>query len=609
MTHECWTGKILWVDLSTGSTNEESLDTSVYEQFLGGKGLGAYLLYRELEAGVDPLRPENVLFFLTGPMQGLNGPSVARWTLVTKSPLTGLYLDSHCGHALGREIKKSGYDVLCVKGKADKPTVLVLEDDSLRLESAEDLWGRGIHDSTRILRERFGDDHIVYVIGPAGENLSLIAAAGSELAHQTGRGGPGAVMGSKNLKAVVVRGSGMIEAYDSDAISEVNREVTTSWKDMATDAWNFDFRRYGTSFLIEVSNERGQFPTRNWQTSFFEENEKVQPEAMHEWYSGQHLSCPQCIMRCTHAHRVADPRAPKMAVEVTSEYETEAMLSGNLGISDPYILLQLNHLCDDLGIDTIAAGSVLAFAMEAFERGIITEDDLGFSMRFGDGAAAMELLQMIAGREGIGDILANGVRRAAERIGKGSEELAVHVKGLSVAAWDPRGKKGMGLSYATAEVGASHLRGWPSTTDKPISSAIDVVESMTKARDEKHLTDSLVVCHFTYHLPLSHNQKIRLLNGATGLEYDEESVKVFAERVETLTRLFNVREGVSRKDDELPPRFWQPVASGPAEGMRSFVDRADFEACLDRFYELRGWDKNGIPTDETVERLGLKDIR
>ncbi|MHA2213720.1 MAG: aldehyde ferredoxin oxidoreductase family protein, partial [Candidatus Thorarchaeota archaeon] len=490
----------------------------------------------------------------------------------------------------------------------ESPVVLVLEDDAIQLESASDIWGRGTHDSTRILHERYSDDHIVYVIGPAGENLSLIATGCCELAHQTGRGGPGAVMGSKNLKGVVARGSGKIKANNAGAISEVNREVAASWKDMAADAWNYDFRKYGTSFLVEVANERGQFPTRNWETGFFEDHEKVWPEAMAESYTGQHLSCPQCIMRCTHSHRVADPRAPKMAVDVTSEYETEAMLSGNIGISDPYVLLQLNHLCDDLGMDTIGAGSILGFAMEAFEKGLITEDDVGFSLRFGDGLAAIELLQMIAKREGIGDILAKGVKRAAENIGKGSEDLAVHVKGLSVAAWDPRGKKGMGLSYATAEVGASHLRGWPATTEKPNKSALDVVESMTNARDEKHLTDSLVVCHFTYHLPLNHSQKIRLLNGATGLNFDEESMKEFANRVETLTRLFNVREGISRKDDELPPRFWQPVPSGPAKGMRSFFDRDDFEACLDKFYELRGWDENGIPTEETVKNLDLKDI-
>ncbi|MHA2151087.1 MAG: aldehyde ferredoxin oxidoreductase C-terminal domain-containing protein, partial [Candidatus Thorarchaeota archaeon] len=242
---------------------------------------------------------------------------------------------------------------------------------------------------------------------------------------------------------------------------------------------------------------------------------------------------------------------------------------------------------------------------EAFERGILSEEDIGFPLPFGDCEGAKKLVSMIAKKEGIGATLAQGTRLAAKDIGNGSELFAVHFKGLEVPAWDPRGKKGMGLSYATANVGASHLRGWPQTSDQPNLSALDVVESLIEQRDIKILRDSLIVCHFTYHLPLSHDQNIRMLRGATGTDYDKTSISLFAQRVDTLARLFNIREGMSRKDDVIPPRFWEAETHGPAEGMKAFVDRDDFEKSLDRYYEVRGWNKDGTPTKETIEKLGL----
>ena len=284
-------------------------------------------------------------------------------------------------------------------------------------------------------------------------------------------------------------------------------------------------------------------------------------------------------------------------------------MGGNLEISDPTQLLQLNYLADELGIDTISGGAVIAFAMECFQKGIISKSDLGFSLSFGDGEAAKRLLSMIANREGIGDILAEGTRRAAEKLGGNSESFTVQFKGLDLPAWDPRGRRGLGLSYATANVGGSHLRGWPTTTDPPDESALDLVESMVTARNQKIFTDSLVVCHFTYHLPLTHEQKIQLLNAATGLNYDEERIEHFARRVATLGRMFNHREGVSRESDILPPRMWESQKSGPRKGMTAFIGKEDFEACLDRFYELRGYNKeDGLPTTETLELLNLSDI-
>jgi aldehyde:ferredoxin oxidoreductase len=598
-----WNGKILWIDLTTQEAKEEHLDPEVYEKFIGGKGLGAYLLYRELEVGTDPLGPDNLLLFMTGPLQGLPAPNVGRWSLVTKSPLTGLYLDTHCGEALGREIKTSGFDVVGIRGKAENPTTVVIEDENIKFEDASHIWGKGVHESTRVLKNSQQKGATVYVIGPAGEKMSLISTGCCEIAHQTGRGGAGAVMGSKNLKAVAAKGTKRIKPSDRDVFGAVRKEAQSLWDDKGPE---YGFKKYGTSTLTEVANSRGQFPTRNWQSGYLDENENLWPENLTEWYAGNDMSCPHCIMRCTHAYHT---EVDGEMVLSTPEYETWGMMAGDLGITNPEALFKLCYLADDLGLDTISSGSVIAFAMEAFEKGILTEDEIGFPIRFGDGDAAIRLLKMIAMREGIGDVLALGTKKAAAKIGKGSEALAVHVKGLEAAAWDPRGKKGLGLSYATGDVGASHLRGWPATNDPPRESAVDMVESMIEGRYLKILRDSLVVCHFVWHIPLGFEPLIRLLNGATGLEYSQDSINLYGQRVETLTRMFNHREGISRDDDILPQRFWEGQVSGPNEGLPAYISKEDFEASLDRYYDLMGWEReDGLPTAATLKKLGLDEI-
>ncbi|MFW9910656.1 MAG: aldehyde ferredoxin oxidoreductase family protein [Candidatus Thorarchaeota archaeon] len=604
MKYTGWNGRIIWIDLTLKTSRIEKLPADIYEDFIGGKGLGAYLLYHELEPGIDPFDPKNILFFLTGPLQGLPAPNVGRWSLVTKSPLTGLFIDTHCGGPLGREIKNAGYDVLAVVGKSDTPIWLKMEDDSIEFIDARSIWGKGTQEATRMIHDSAPKGSAVYVIGPAGESLVLTATGCCELAHQTGRGGVGAVLGSKNLKGMAIKGTRKMVAHDPDAIREINQTVAAIWKEKTDD----DFKYYGTGSLVEVSNERGQFPTRNWTNSYFEEYKSLMPENYPELLTGAHLSCPHCIMRCTHAYKTEDPSNPDVEVESTVEYETLGLCGGNLGISDFQSVLRLNYLADDLGLDTISVGATIGFVMELYESGILSEDEIGFPLQFGDGAAALRLMKMIAYKEGFGKVLADGVRKAAEAIGRGSTNFAVHVKGLETAAWDPRGKKGLGLSYATADVGASHLRGWPQTSEKPDSSALDVIESMVIERDTKILTDSMIVCHFTWHFPLSRDQKIKLVNGATGLNYDDERVSQFGQRVESLIRLFNIREGVTRADDILPPKFWQKETIGPSKNMSAFVDKNDFEKSLEKYYVLRGWNSQGFPTDETMKKLGLNRI-
>ena len=599
-----WNGRLLWINLTNQTTEVEEISPDIYNLFIGGKGLGAYLLFRELDAKVDPLSPSNILLLLTGPLQGLQAPNVGRWTLVTKSPLTGLFLDSHCGGPLGREIKNAGYDAIGIRGTSKNPVVLVIENDSIEFRKASQLWGKGTQETTKLLHEDTPKASAVYAIGPAGENLVRSATGCCELAHQTGRGGAGAVFGSKNLKGIAIRGTMKVDAKDPETLREINQWVAKTWKDKTND----NFKYYGTGSLVEVANERGQFPTRNWNHSYLEDYERLMPENYRHLMAGPHLSCPHCIMRCTHAYKTRDPRNPEVEVESTVEYETLGLCGGNLGINDFEAVLRLNYLADDLGVDTISVGSAIGFAMDSYENGILTDDDIGFSLHFGDVEGALKIMRMIAYNEGIGEILAKGVKEASKVIGKKSEKLGVHVKGLEFAAWDPRGKRGLGLSYATAEVGASHLRGWPQTDEKPDASALDLVESVIEERDTKHLTDSMVICHFTWHFPLSRDQKIQLVNGATGMDYNSEKISLFGQRIDTLTRLFNIREGITRADDILPPKFWKAETIGPSSGMKAFVNVDDFERSLEKFYLLRGWSSEGIPEHETLEKLQLTTL-
>lgn len=604
MTHECWNKRILWIDLSNESTNIEHPPDHVYSKFIGGKGLGAYLLYKNVKKGIDPLSSENIFILLSGPLQGLPAPNVGRWSIVTKSPLTGIFLDSHCGGPTGRDIKKAGYDAICIKGKASSPMILVIDNDVIEFHDATQYWGKGVYESTALLHQRYGSDSSVYTIGLAGENQVLIATACCEVAHQTGRGGTGAVLGSKNLKAVVVRGTKKIQAHDIDSIRQVNKEFNATWQEMDT-----DFKKYGTRHLVEFANEVGQYPSHNFKNGFFDKYQDLDHALMEETYGlGAHHSCPHCIMRCTHALKTTDPRDPSNEVESMIEYETLGLLGGNLGISDPEAVLKLNYLCDDLGLDTISTGGVIGFAMEASERGILSEDDIGFSLTFGDIDGAIRLVTLIARREGLGNVLSQGVRLASQKIGKGSESFAVHVKGLEVPAWDPRGRLGQGLLYATGDVGASHLRGWPPKSDPPDTSVVPMVEQLLPGRFEKTLKDCFEICHFTNRIPLTMTQMIRLLNGASGLEYDEDSIDEIGRRIETLIRIFNAREGITRDDDTMPPRFWEPQTHGPRKGMRAFESEADLQAGLDKYYQLLGWDSRGVPTQETIEKLGISDI-
>ena len=590
-----WTGKLLEIDLKTKTAKITSIKNRVLENYIGGKGLGAYLLYKRLPPKVNPLAPENLLIFSTGPLSGLV-PTAGRFSTVTKSPLTGLFLDSYCGGFLAAYIKRAGFDALLVKGKSEKPLYLWITNETVEFRDAEDLWGQDTYRTVEEVQKQTDRKASVATIGLAGENLVHFACITSEKRDYSGRGGSGAVMGSKNLKAIAVLGSTEIEVSKTDELRELCVKLSKEALEKTK-----RFIKYGTTTSITFSSEIGMLPTRNFQTTSFEGADDLSGEKMKK-YREKDEACFGCPIRCIKINRVT---SNKNQEELTSiQYEGMAMLGANCGIADLKAMMKAYLLANKLGLDVISAGDTVAFAMECFDRKIINKEDMGYNLRFGDAEAQRRLLEDIAYRRGLGNVLAQGVKHASEKLG--AQELAVHVKGMDPPAWEPRGRLGLGLSYATADIGASHLRGWPNTREMPVRSALDTVESIIKSRDKKIIEDSAVVCTF---FPFPLKSLSQLITLATGKKITVHKLKKAAWRMETTTRMFNLRKGATRKDDVLPPRLMnESVPSGPAKGHKAFISKRDFEQCLDRYYELRGWNRNGEPTPETVKRLGLKAL-
>ncbi len=579
-----WTGRLLRVDAGSGDVWTEEIPAEVLRSLLGGKGLGAYLLHRLAPPGADPLGPDNPIIFAVGPLTALF-PGCGRYAVVTKSPMTGYFLDSHASGNLGAEIKLAGFDAVAITGSAPVPSYLLVESGEGELVEAPWLAGADVYDAhDRVASREPGAS--VAVVGPAAERLVRFCVVHSERLHAAGRGGAGTVMASKGLKALAARGSEAPAAADPEALLSLWSAVESRYSGRWGPAND------GTTGAVEDAQELGMLPTRNFSTTSFEFADRYSADEVRR-YRAADLSCFACPRACVKLHRLPDGTVTAV------RYEGMAMLGSNLGLEDPRDMIRLYERCNRLGMDVISAGSAMALAAEAAEMGLIEGE---FSdLRFGDAEGFLRLADAIARREGIGDLLAEGAARAAARLGV--PELAVHVKGLDVPAWDPRGRLGLGLSYATADVGASHLRGWPSSPEKPDRSALDVVESMVRSRDQKAVADSLVICSF---LDVGLGEYAEALEAAAGERYSEEDLLRVGWRVETLTRLFNLREGLDPgSEDVLPPKLWKPVPDGPSKGRRAFVSEEDFRACLRKFYLIRGWDERGRPTGETVRSLGI----
>ncbi len=583
-----WAGRYLRVDLTRGEHEVVPIPQEVLTSLLGGKGLGAYLLYREAPRGVDPFAPENPVVVAAGPLSGIF-PGCGRFVVVTKSPLTGYFIDSHASGFLGAELKFAGFDAIMVVGRAERPVYLLVESGEVELRDADWIWGLDVYQAHDAVFEAHYGGPSVAVVGPAAENLVRYSVVHAERLHAAGRGGTGAVMGSKRLKAIAVMGSWSARPADRERVLEIYREI---WR-------RTEGRRGpqndGTTSALVAANELGMLPTRNFQTTSFEHAENYDPAALRR-YRVRDLACFACPRACVKYHRVDGSYS-------VIQYEGMAMLGSNLGLERPEDMMRLYERCNRLGLDVISAGSAMALAAECAERGVLRDEEFR-DLRFGDVEGFLRLADAIAHRRGVGDLLAEGAARAARKLGV--PELAVHVKGLDMPAWDPRGRIGLGLSYATADVGASHLRGWPDAREKPDRSALDTVGSMIRNRDRKAAADSLVICSF---LDLDERDYAKMLAAATGIGYTPEEVLKVGWRIETLARLYNLREGLDPgTEDVLPPRMWEPVPSGPSRGRRAFISEDDFRASLLRFYRLRGWDPSGRPTARVLRDLGLLEI-
>lgn len=611
MTYSGYAGKIAWVDLTQGSVDIQQLEKRMARKYIGGKGLGAHLLYQHLPPHTDPLGPDNIMIFVTGPLTGTNFPAVSRSGLVTRSPQTGTFLDSYSGGFFGTQLKWAGFDAVVIKGKAGKPVYLMVENSDIQIKKADDLWGLTTSETEKRLRETLsskkGEQMSIAAIGPAGENLVKFANIINEKrAH--GRGGAGAVMGSKKLKAVVVRGSRKPHIADVAGFKEIVRRCRGQIAAHPLTMKGGPFPRYGTTMTIDLTQETGTLPSRNWQENTFDDKEKISSNTFLD-YVTRPKACFACPIGCSRVSRASIN--DKTYVTEGPDYETMYALGPNCGISDPAVIIAADSLCDDYGMDTISCGVTIGFFMECFEKGLIsTAETDGLDLNFGNGTSLLSLIHKIATCEGAGKLLAQGSKQMSEKI-EGSQAFAIHVKGLELPGYDPRGMKGQGLSYALADRGGCHVRGNTLRTElMGLPEPVDRYGYVGKAGMVRKLQltyatcDCIIACLFGA-FAITSKDYAEAISAATGWKVTEHELQTVSERAWNLTRLFNVREGFTRIDDTLPERlFTQGSTKGPSKG--EVMDRPSFEKMLDEYYDLVGWDKvTGIPKAEKLHELGI----
>ncbi len=604
-------GQILRVDLSAGKLAVEPLDEKAARALIGGNGLGVRYLYDSVPAGAKPLDAENALIFMNGPVQGTRVPAIGgRTAVLTRSPLTGFFIDSYYGGHFGAELKFAGFDGLVITGQAEKPVMLVVEDGKARLVDAGPYWGMKTFEFQEKLRseEAYKDSEIT-CIGPAGENLSPMACIISGV-HAAGRGGVGAVMGAKRLKAVVAMGSGGVRVPDIEALEAYCDGLV---KRMAANpATSKVLPTYGTPAIVDANNKLGLLGTRNYQEEVFPGADSINAEALRSTAFVKSASCFSCPIGCAKLFRLeGGTHGP--AESVGPEYETLWSFGSNLANSDLASIVAADRLCDELGLDTISTGSVIGMAIEAFEKGLLTVADTGgLELKYGDPAQMLALLKQIAANEGFGAVLGAGTRAFGRRFK--AEKLAMETKGLEIPAHSPRGYPGMAIGYATSNRGGTHQDGRPSAERAGVvdrSHKEGKGEYIVDVQRMTTLADCLVACRFTegiLGLTGISEDYVDILRHVTGMEYTVEELIDVADRVYALERAFNAREGASRRDDTLPYRvLHEPIPDGPSAGQ--FMEPEVFEKELDAYYKKRGWDvASGLPTAETLRRLNLEDV-
>lgn len=605
-----WRGKVLRVDLTTAEITEENLDPVVAKDYIGGRGLGIYYLTKEVDPACDPLSEDNLLIMATGPLTGSRAQTGSRYMVMTKSPLSGAITCSNSGGHFPTELKRAGYDAVIFTGKAASPVYLWVENGRTELRDATHLWGMTTHATTDRVRDETDAKARVACIGPAGEKQVLIAGIMNDKDRAAGRSGVGAVMGSKNLKAVAVRGEGVIALADEDRFKAFNSKILNRFKESTKDSPP-PLRVYGTAGVVGATQSYGVLPTKNWQQGTFDGWEAIHGEALTAKYLVRPKACFACPIACGRVTRVDE--AGYEGQGEGPEYETIYALGSNCMVDNLAAITKANYLCNELGIDTISMGATISCAMELVDRGYLSEETVGRPLQWGDGQALVELTRQTGYREGFGNLLAEGSYRLAQRYGH--PELAMVSKKQEFAGYEARGAQGMGLVYATSPIGGSHMRGDPAYFELlGVPTLVDPLEWRGKARLSKIwqdlfcIIDAAGLCVFfcvrnlvEQNLEVKPVGILEYLNAATGADYTLPELLRAGERIANAERLFLVRAGFSRKDDTLPPRLTQePMPAGPAKGSVCHL-----EEMLAEYYELRGWTRDGIPADEKLKELEL----
>jgi aldehyde:ferredoxin oxidoreductase len=571
--------------------------------YIGGRGLGVKILTDEVDPGIEPLSPENKLIFMTGPLTGTMAASPGRYEVVAKAPLTGTIGGANSGGHFGPELKFAGYDGIIFEGRAEKPVYLWINDDHVELRSAEHLWGKNTFETTDQLLKETAEDARVACIGPAGEKLVLFATVMNDKHRAAGRSGMGAVMGSKNLKAVVVRGTKSVDVADPEAFYKACVDARRKLKEHPVTGTGLPM--YGTEILINILNQVGALPTRNWRDGgYFEYAEEISGEALREKYLVRNKGCFGCSIGCGRVTRV--PEGKYKSFGEGPEYEAGWALGASCGVRDLAAICKANFICNELGLDPITMGATIACTMEMYEKGIISKEEIGMEAPFGNADAIVELTRMTGLREGFGDKLAEGSYRLASSYGH--PELSMSVKKQEMPAYDARGIQGMGLEYATSNRGGCHVRGYmtsPEILGIPVK--LDPLVTKDKAKwlktfqDLTAVVDSAGICLFTT-FAIGLPEISAMLKAAIGWDYSDEEVMKIGERIWNLERMFNLGAGFTKADDTLPPRLLnEPLKTGAGKGKV-----VELDVMIKEYYEVRGWNEDGIPTDAKLEELGIR---
>ena len=610
-----WNGKLLNVDLTNRKVEEQRIEASILEAYLGGRGLNMWILHHNLTSSVSPFSPENLLVFGAGPLVGTMIPANGRYNVSSRSPLTGLLGDSNSAGFWAPPLRKLGYDEIILRGRADLPVYLMISKDRTEIRDASSLWGKTVSETDTLLRKEHGKDSQVLCIGPAGENRVRFAAVLNNVDRAAGRTGNGAVMGSKNLKAIVVQGEGKIPVADLEQVRAVAKEIRVAMRA----APSFEVRsQFGTPMLVNLYNEMGVLPTNNHQSGVFKTADRISGERLKAEYVVRPESCYFCPVHCSRHAEIKSGRFAGVATE-GPEFESMCAMGSNLGNEDLASLVFLNRRLNDLGMDSISTGGVIAYAMESYQHGLIgPADSDGLELTWGNTDAILEIVEKIAARQGLGNVLAEGVRRAAGKI-QGSEHYALHIKGMEVPTQEVRGLKAWGLAWAVASRGGDHCRAFPvmETTWSPQQAkaffgsekaadrfAYEGKAAMVKwAEDFGAVIDSLGICKIAYQaMGLTPDLIAKAFQAVTGIEMDGGKILQAGERINNLERLLNLKLGLSPKQDTLPARFTEePLPEGPSKGETVHLDRM-----MGEYYDLRGWDPvSGSPSQTKLKELGI----